>query len=113
MRGKKGGGESADGGGTGPGRGAEWAVSRALRVFSKKLLRCGGVHFGGVWGVVGREEFGDFGPGRARDGAAGGGVGVAEELNADGMRVMVWGAGRGTGGGKGSENGMRLRLSRD
>ena len=30
-------------------RGAGWVVSRAVRVSSKKLLRCGGVHFGWVW----------------------------------------------------------------
>ena len=31
----------------------KWGVSRAVRVFSKKLLRRGGVLFGCVWGAVG------------------------------------------------------------
>jgi hypothetical protein len=71
------------------------------------------VHFGGVWGVVGREECGGFWPGRARDGAAGGGVGVVEEVNADGLGLTVRREERGGGGGACSKNGMRLGLSRD
>ena len=47
---------------------AKWVLSRAIRVFSKKLLRQIGAHFGGVWGV--RLEGVD-----ARHGGEGGGGG--------------------------------------
>ena len=33
-------------------RGAEWAPSRAVRVFSKKLFGCRGAYLGVVWGVT-------------------------------------------------------------
>ena len=75
------------------------------------------MHFGGVWGVVGREEFGGFGSCRDRvralGGTAGGGVGVVEELSADGMRLTGRGEGRGAGGSAWCQNAMRLRVSRD
>ncbi len=71
------------------------------------------MHFGGVWGVVGRDEFGGFGSCRARDGAAGGGVGAVDEFDADGLGLTVRGEGRGGRGGEGSGKGMRLRVSRE
>ena len=57
-------------------------VSRAVRVFSKKLLRCGGVCFGGVWRLAGRGADGVWG---GWGGGGGGGRGVLGGGGLDGM----------------------------
>ena len=99
---------------TGRRRGAELAVSRAIRVFSKKLLRRGGVlfgfavgrgrttefrlktpewrvgrggvHFGGVWGALGPDDWVPVSAGMVGLGRGHAGSGVALETVVPGVR---------------------------